>query len=437
MNKVSKQLLLSTATVMALSSTLNAAGFAIIENSASGMGNAFASGGAAGIDASTMWFNPASMSLLKGNQALVAAHLIVPTADFKNKNSTTSSGSTLSGSNDDGGHTAAVPNFFYVNEINDYLHFGLGINAPFGLGTSYEDTWVGRYHAVETDLKTVNINPAFSYKVNNALTVGYGINIQYVDVTLTSAIDFGGLLGNPGSADGFGHLSADNAGSIGLGWNIGFLYELSNHTRFSLAYRSEIEQSVKGKANFTAPSGAGALTSTGAFTDTNLNASVNLPASLSVSAFHNVKEVDFMADVTWMGWSSFEELRIKYDNPLQPDSVTTENYQDQMRFALGASYHMDEAFTLRTGLAYDQKAVKNEVFRTPRIPDNDRTWLSLGLGYALSDTMNLDFGYAHLFVEDTEINNTFESTSNSVNHTLNGTYTASIDIFSTQFVWKF
>jgi long-chain fatty acid transport protein len=437
MNNVSKRHLFSFAAVLALYSSADAAGFAIIENSASGMGTAFASGGAAGVDASTMWFNPASMSLLKGNQALIAAHAILPTADFKNNNSKSASGAALSGEVADGGKSAVVPNFYYVNQLSDTWHFGLGITAPFGLGTHYNDDWIGRYHAVETDLKTINVNPAISYKIGDRFTIGYGANIQYVDVTLTSAVDFGALLGTEGGADGFGNLHADNATALGYGWNIGFLYELSKETRFSLAYRSEIKHSVKGRADFIVPQDASAVVSQGAFVDTDLSASVDLPATLSLSAFQNIDAIDIMADVTWMGWSSFKELRVKYDNPLQPDSVTTENYQDQLRFALGASYHVDELLTFRTGVAYDQKAVKNEKYRTPRIPDNNRLWVSLGAGYKINDALTMDIGYSHLFVKETKIDNTFESSNSAVNHTLKGTYTASVDILSTQIVWKF
>ena len=62
-------------------------GFALIENSASGQGNAFAGAAAYAEDASTVWFNPAGMMKLDKNQILVAGHFITPRSSFTNGNS--------------------------------------------------------------------------------------------------------------------------------------------------------------------------------------------------------------------------------------------------------------------------------------------------------------------------------------------------------------
>ncbi len=414
------------------------AGFAIIENSASGMGSAFSSGGAAAEDASTIWFNPASMTRLKGHNVVAAVHLIVPKTDFTNNGSTNADDTPLGGPDSEGGKTALVPNFYYSGEITEALFAGVGINAPFGLGTKYDDDWVGRYHAVDTDLTTININPAIAYRIDDHWSVGGGVSLQYVDITMSSAVDFGALLGSPGSADGFAELNGDNGDDLSFGWNIGVMYELNDGTRFSLAYRSAIDHHAKGDADFTVPASAAPVVSTGAFTDTTLYSDVTLPASASFSAFHSLdEEFDLMLDILWTQWSVFDELRIKYDNPEQPDSVTTENYQDQWRVALGGRYHVNEQLILRLGTAYDQKAVKSKKYRTPRIPDSDRLWVSLGLGYSVVKNVGFDLGYSHLFVNDASIDNTFESSQPSMNHTLKGDYDSSIDIFSAQLTVNF
>lgn len=428
----------ASSAILFIASVGQGANFSIIENSASGMGTAFASGGAAGEDASTLWFNPASMTLLKGQNIVAAGHLIIPKTDFTNNGSTKADGTPLSGPDSKGGKTALVPNFYYTAEITENIFAGIGINAPFGLGTKYDDDWVGRYHAVETDLTTININPAIAYKINDQWSIGGGASLQYVDITLSSAVDFGALLGDPGTADGFATLTGSNEDDLSFGWNIGVLYNLSSDTRFSLAYRSSVKHHVTGDADFSVPASAAPIVSTGAFTDTTLYSDVTLPASVSFSAFHSLDEsFDVMADILWTQWSVFDELRIKYDNPAQPDSVTTENYQDQWRVALGGRYHVDDALILRLGTAYDQKAVKNEKYRTPRIPDNDRLWISLGMGYLFAKNIGMDLGYSHLFVNETSIDNTFESSQSSLNHTLKGDYDSGVDIFSAQLTLKF
>jgi len=427
----------ASAALLLAAAGAHGAGFGIIENSASGMGTAYASGGAAAEDAATVWFNPASMTLLKGQNAVGALNIILPTADFTNNGSTFADGSPLTGPNANSDIPAYIPTFYYSGQVNEQFFAGISINTPFGLQTLYDDDWVGRYHAVRSDLKTVNINPAIAFKIDEHWSVGGGISLQLLTITLTSAVDFGALIGTPGGADGFAKLTGDNYDRLAFGWNVGVLYAFDPDTRISLAYRSEIDQHVTGDADFSVPAAAAPVVSTGAFTDTTLSADVTLPASASLSAFHRYGQFDIMADVTWTGWSSFKELRIKYDNPAQPDSVTTEDYQDQWRVAVGGCYRVDEKLLLRAGTAYDQKAVKNKYRRTARIPDNDRYWLSLGVGYRFSAMIGLDVGYSHLFVPKTAIENSFESGIPALNHTLKGSYDSDVNILSAQLTLAF
>jgi long-chain fatty acid transport protein len=164
---------------------------------------------------------------------------------------------------------------------------------------------------------------------------------------------------------------------------------------------------------------------------------LTLPQSFSVSLAHEVDKWQWLADITWTGWSSFQELRVKYDNPNQPDSVTTENWNDTFRYSAGADYTLNDAWTLRGGLAYDETPIPDAEHRTPRIPGNSRTWLSLGTTYNINPSFIVDFGYSHLFVDDTPINNTLESTTCCLPATLNGTYESSVDIVSAGLRWNY
>ena len=423
------------------STQLSASGFAITENSASAQGNSYAGAAAAAEDASTIWFNPAGMMKLDSNQIVVAGHFISPSSSFTNQGSTNADGSDLLGDNDDAGIDAFVPNFYWVTAINDEMKFGLGINAPFGLKTEYNDTWVGRYHAVTSDLKTVNFNPSLAFQLNEKLSVGVGLNVMLVDVTLTSAIDFGALLNSPGAADGFGDLEGDNLNGIdGLayGLNMGVMYDITPKTTLGLAYRTEMDIDVKGTAKFKVPSAAAPVLSSGAFQPSGaLEASITLPQSFSVSIAHDYEVLTVLADITWTGWSSFDELRIEYENPAQPDSVTTEDWDDTFRYSIGLDWRQSEKLTLRTGVAYDETAIPSPELRTARIPGNDRTWLSFGGTYVINPAFTVDIGYTHLFISDTKINNTFESSQPALAATLTGTYEASVDILSAQLRWNY
>lgn len=415
------------------------------------MGNAFAGGAAGAEDASTVWFNPAGMSRIAGTQAVVGGHLVLPRADFTNANSTTSpliGGAPLSGADDGTETPALVPNAYLVGALNDTLNWGLGINVPFGLTTEYDDNWIGRYHAVKSDMKTVNINPALAFRVNDQLSLGVGVSAQYVEVELTSAVDFGsvcysflpassctalGLL--PQQNDGFARIVGNN---WAYNWNAGLHYRLNDDTQVGMAYRSGTTQNVKGKVDFTVPGEAIPLTASGTFTDTDAKAKVTLPAIFSMSVSHRVSdELTLLADATLTAWSAFEELRVVYPNSPQPDSVTTEKWQDSWRFAVGANLALDDQTTLRLGTAHDATPVPNLNYRTPRLPGDDRWWLSIGLGHDIDKHLHVDVGYSHLFVADAKANNTYESSAPTIQHTLNGSYEAAVDILSAQAVWTF
>lgn len=437
---------------MSISSQIGAAGFALIENNASGQGNAYAGAAAVAEDASTIWFNPAGMMSLEKDQIVIVGHIILPDSSFSDGGSTGAAvlGSPpLTGPDDDGGFNALVANFYYVTSLDEDMKFGFGMTTPFGLATRYNDNWVGRYHAIETDLKTINFNPSIAYKVNEDLSVGAGISIMLADVIFTSAVDFGaicyaafnpatcaGLGAAPQLSDGHADLHGDNFDNLGLGINFGLLYDISEATRLGVAYRSEVTIDIKGTADFTVPSEASFVLSTGSFVDTGLNASVTLPQSLSVSVAHDMADLTLLADITWTGWSSFDELRIQYDS-VQSDSVTTEAWENVLRYSIGADYQYSDALTLRAGWAYDETPISSGELRTARVPGNDRRWISFGGTYMLDEEFTIDVGYSHLFISDTVINNTFESSVPTLASTLTGTYEASVDILSAQLRWNY
>jgi len=455
-----------------------ASGFALIENSASGQGNAFAGAAAHATDGSTVWFNPAGMMTLDRDQLVFAGHIVAPDASFNNNGSSQAAalgGGPLRGINDDGGAVAFVPNFYWVKTINDSTKFGLGVTSPFGLATEYEfnqaagpdSNFVGRYHGVLSDLKTININPSLAFRINDRVSIGGGLNILFGSIDLTSAVDFGaacaavaaapppgpavaaGCAGSgagPQDADGFADLSGDNFGNLSTGFNLGMTIEATDRTTVGLAFRSEVEMKMKGTADFTVPSnpfvqGAVTIIGVGAggevFVPSGISSTVTLPASFSLSASHQVSKFTWLADVTWTGWSSFDELRIVYDNPAQPDTVTTEKWDDTYRFSLGFDFQHSDAMVWRAGVAFDESPVPDAEHRTVRLPGNDRTWLSLGLTYMFNKDMSFDVAYSHLFIKDGPINNTLESSIPTLNATVTGEYEASVDILSAQFNWYY
>ena len=444
-----KGFFLAVVLVLFSSASVLAAGFALIEQGVGGLGNAYAGGAASAEDATTVFFNPAGMTRIPGQEVIVGAHIIMPSAKFNNEGSThvlqAKTGVPLTGGNGgDGGVTKVLPNFYYTKKLGDRFAVGIGVNSPFGLATDYESSWVGRYHALESDVVTVNINPSVAYRINDHLSIGAGLNIQYINATLSNAIDFGTLdaIGAfrpaipagalklvPQMSDGLARVEGDH---WGLGYDLGLLYEFNKATRIGIAYRSSVTHSLKGDATFTnvpAP-----LTT--AFRNTGVTADIKLPDSFSVSASHDFNpQWTVMADVTWTNWSVFNELRVKFDSG-QPDAVTTVNWRDSYRYSLGLTYRPDNRWTCRTGVAYDETPIPDEQHRTPRIPDGNRLWTAVGAGYKFSRLISMDLGYAHLFVSDPKISKT-PAGEDLTRGGLNGTYDARVDILSAQLTFTF
>ncbi len=439
-----------------VSGTAGASGFALIEQGASGQGNAYAGAAAVAEDATTLFFNPAGITRIEGRQVVVAGHIIAPQSDFSNDGSLDATGGTLLGGDDDGGQTAFVPNFYIVTDVWKNTKFGLGVHVPFGLETEYDDDWVGRYHAIKSDVLTVNINPTLAYKFNDQFSIGVGVSAQYIDAELTNAIDFGTIcvgleadgtiapgtcaaLGlSPQSSDGEGEVEGDD---WGYGFNLGALYEFTPATRIGAAYRSKIEHTLECCGKFDVPANFALLLSgfpspqNTLFSDTDAEADVDLPDSFSLSVYHDLNDrLAIMADWTYTWWNKFDELRVEFENPVQPDAVTEQDWDNTNRYSVGLTYTLNPRWKLRGGLAYDETPIPDEELRTARIPGNDRTWLSLGAGWTPSPNLHFDVGYSHLFIDDTDIENT-ESTPDGA--LLKGEYDNSVDIFSAQVVWNF
>lgn len=405
-----------------------AAGFALIEQSGSGMGNAYAGGSAIAEDASTIFFNPAGMTYIEGTQAVGALHLINPNAEFHNKGSIAGLATPLGDEGPNAGDLAFVPNFYFKMDLNDNVKLGLGLNAPFGLKTEYDDKWLGRFQADKSEVKTININPSIAFKVNNQLSLGFGISIMRAEAELTKAVNAVPL----GLGERYVTVKGDD---WGYGYNLGAIFQVTPDTRIGIAYRSKIDQHLKGdsKSTLTAlnPISTRAL-------NTDVTADVTLPENFSVSAFSRLNDTwDLMGDVTWTRWSRFEELRIIRDNGTNSTlAVTPENWDNTMRYSIGVNYHYSDAIKLRAGLAYDEEAISDK-FRTARIPGNDRKWLSLGAGWQVSPSSKLDVGYSHLFISDAKIDDNQNTVALGLAGRVRGDFEGSVDILSMQYTHNF
>ena len=430
--------------------TVYAAGFAIMEQGVKELGTAYAGGAASALDATTVYYNPAGMSLLNGTQVSAGFHLIKTSFKFSNEGSTTAltplTGQGLTGNDGgDGGMWNAVPLGYFTTTLDNGISLGFGVGVPFGLTTKYSPGWVGRYYTQRSKIFTINLNPSVAYAVSDKLSVGAGFDAMYMKGEFSQAIDFGTLLAAAGDVpqhdDGYASLTADD---WSYGYNLGVLYQFDDATRVGLAYRSRVKQNLSGSVDFTVPSTAAAILSAlpagsvPQFKSGAAGANVTLPDSATLSLYHELNsQWAVMADVGWMNWSTLKELRIYFADPSQPDSVTTLDWRDTWRFSLGASYHANPRWDFRFGTMYDQTPIRSAETRTPRLPDQDRVWTTLGTTYHLTQACAIDLAYAHLFMVGNSRIDKNATGENIDNGGLKGSYDNMGDIVSAQinYVW--
>ena len=393
-------------------SQAHASGFALMEQNASGLGNAFAGAAAVAEDASTIFYNAAGLSFLpKGSNFAIGAEYIDLSTKFHDSGSVAATGRPLGTEGGDAGKGAAIPSVYFAHDVAPNIKVGIGVNAPFGLKTEYSSDWIGRFHGLKSEVKTININPSVAFKVNDAVSIGGGLNWQRIDAELTKAVNYsflasaGGLPGVPVLTEGSNKIEGDDTA---WGYNLGVLFKLGPQTDVGISYRSKMSYKLSGDVHFFGRPAAvqAALAVPAVFNqagDSNVTADLTLPDTLSFAVKHDINQSwQVLADVTRTGWSSLDSLRVIRTNGALLEE-TPFSWRNTWRAGLGVNYRVNQPWTLRFGVAYDQTPTKDE-FRTPRIPDQNRTWLAIGAQYKVSQAGAIDFGYAHLFVRDATVN---------------------------------
>lgn len=421
--------ILAAASVLGLDRGAGATGFQVRENSAAYQGTAYAGQASGDQDLSVIFANPATMTQFSGTRLEAVGSLIIPRSEFNGTATTTGPGLTTiavsgDGSDENGGAPAFVPAIYGTTSITSDLKAGIAVTTPFGLATRYDSDWVGRYNALRSEVLTVNINPSLAYRVSPWLSVGAGASVQYADATLTRALNFAFL----GAPDGNFRVDGD---AWGFGFNGGVLLQPLEGTRIGLAYRSQIHHRLEGKADFTVPAAA-AFVLGSQVADSGASAELRTPATATFSVTQRITPaLDVMLDVQWTNWETFKTLLVQRDNTV-PLTTQPENWRNSWFGAIGATWRVDDRLTLRAGVAYDQTPVKSE-FVTARLPDQDRIWLSLGVGYKISDMVSIDAGYTHLFIRDRSIDEVSPGADGSPTPTggrVVGTYEAAVDILA-------
>lgn len=409
------------------SGAASAAGFQLLEQNASGIGNAYAGSAAVADNASTIFFNPAGMTQLQAREVSMGLSAVRPSFKFKDKGS---QGGVLAGDGSDAGDWAAIPNAYLSWALNKDLYVGLGLSGPFGLVTDYGDSWVGGAQALRFEIKTINVNPSIAWRVNDKISLGAGVNWQRMEAQYERILAIA-----PGPlSTSTATLDVDNDA---WGWNLGALFTLSPTMKVGVSYRSKIDHKLDGKLKVEGPAAQFGGLDPRLRTE-QAKVDVELPDTFIVSVAQKLDDRwEMLGDLSWTGWSSLKDVPIVRDSGPIAGSVaqTLEaDFKDTWRIALGANYRLNDAWKLKFGIAYDQTPVKDKERRLVSLPDNDRTWLTFGGQWKVSKTNTLDLGAAYLHVPKTKVDNDQLADGRG---RVTGEYTSSVWILGAQYSMAF
>ena len=407
----------------------HAAAFQLTGQSAAGVGIANAGASAAAEDTSTLYYNPAGMTYLPtGHNFSIAATALNRSTRFTDEG--TGRYATvypLGADGGNGGGLHVVPALYYAYSLTPDWRLGLAINPTFADETEYDKNFVGRYSGLKTQIRIINFNPSVAYKVNDALSLAFGINVAKADVEFNQAVP--NPLG-PSQADGLGVLKGD---AIGWGYNLGLMYQLTKDTRVGLSYRSKIKFDLEGTQTVQIPG-------LGKVIDRDISAGLTTPDTASLGIHHQLTpKWAVLADYTWTGWSSLEKLEPVTASGARAVAPLRYNFNNTYRVGLGTKYELNDQWALRFGMAFDKGAVPNAASRTMTVPDEDRIWLSFGAKWKITPKASLDIGYAHIFVNEAKTaRNVYSDVNETVlRQTVRGKFETSVDYLSLQLNYSF
>jgi long-chain fatty acid transport protein len=399
-----------------------AAGFAVMNESPALLGQAYAGAAATTNDISSQFFNPATLTAYSTPQISAATSLILPNFTAKNFTGTTADATPINGRNYRGDiiKDVAIPSFYASAPINPKTVIGMSITTPWGLTTSYDDTWTGRYYGVTSQLQSLNITPAVAHKFSDTLSLGAGIQAQYLDGRMSNAIDCGTILTTaPGANDCFANMTGND---WGYGYTLGALWQPTTEVRLGLSYNSAVKHNLKGNVAYELPNPALA----GVLPNGGISLNITTPATLRLGGEYDVTpEWTLSASVHRVQWNVVKTLSARFDSG-QADDNTPYNWRNTWFASIGARFQPGfSPWSYRIGTGFDQSPVSNEQSLNVRIPDADRYWLGMGVGYALSDAVRLDATYLAMWFDAATVH---LRDPGGLKGSLNGQYESYLDI---------
>lgn len=398
-------------------------GFAVYTQGGSSLGQ-----GAATIahtdDPSAIFFNPALINKLEGTQTEIGTTLIFPERKFKSD----VTGRTFKAESD----VLYPSTFFITHKFNDKISVGLGVFNPFGLRNKWGDDWEGKYITTNAEMQTFNINPAVSYQISPNMSFAAGLDFLLLDTILERKLNLGIVM--PGLPDGNWKFDGDGNG---IGYNFGILIEPHKDISIGLSYRSEIKVGIEGNNIFALPDPSlGAI-----FPNTPGNADLTLPQQVHAGIYYKgLYPLTFEVALRWEGWSSFDQLKLKFDKLVRGDSeyIERKDWKDTYSANIGAKYQLNDSVALLAGYLYGGNPIPDRTFE-PMIPDANTHLICVGTDVKYKK-FRFDLSYAYQHLQSRHKNNPVDDLNDSVLNpatSANGKYNSDLHMVGLSLTYQF
>jgi long-chain fatty acid transport protein len=402
-----------------------AGGIILYELGTPDVGRASAGWAARAGDAATLFTNPAGMSRMPDQQFLVGGQLIYGHMPFEQNSNTTAFGVNSATA------IGALPggSVFYTHELPSGFNVGIGALSYFGLAMEYDGGWVGRYYVQKSALVGFTLMPAVSYRVNEYLSFGAGLNWMF------------GYFNQESRVRNFVHNSPDGSFKIsddtqGFGANVGVLGEISEATRLGLTYLSPVKLDFEDTPEFTGlgPLQEAALQKAGIL-GARIDLGVEVPQTLMASAYHELSEEwALMGNVGWQNWKSFGKAEVSIADTLLSTTVDLD-YKDTWHVAFGADWNVAEEWLVTGGIAYDSSPIEDED-RVVQLPMSDIWRFGVGGQWDWKESLKLGFAYELGWMGNLDVDQ-FRQLGNQVFNRVAGQYkNAALHTFAVNLVWE-
>lgn len=399
------------------SSKVFAGGFQINEHGARamGLGGAFT---ALANDASAVYWNAAGMPYLSGTNFILGTALIAPSSIFR--------GVTPSVQANYMKDDVFFPSHLFVtHSFTDELAAGIGFTTPFGLGTEWDANWIGRYLAIKTQLTTYWIPITVSYKIMDELSISGGFVYSFADVFISRK-------NSQEPFEGDAYVELDGNDNSAFGYTFGLMIKPIDILSIGASFRSEVSYQFEGTATTV---GAQQLEETGQLPNGGVVADLKTPMNIVGGiAIDIIPEFTLSADFQWVGWSSYDSLKVDFDNPDYTDLASAREYKDTYIIRFGGQYRLNKDFSLLGGIYFDKMPVSPERVN-PTLPDSDRLGLSIGVEAKLTDQLGVSGSYLFIRASELTVTDSKEIYTNG-NSPFNGTYNSSANLLSLSFTYK-